>query len=98
MVSLARRPTRAFDMRIASVIIADCVPMTIFVTALSSIAYAHPPFLDTPIAATLKHETENALLVNDGDKYYWLPKNLTENNGDGKFTILEWLAIEKGIV
>ena len=39
-----------------------------------------------------------AVLVNDGDKDYWLPKSLTENNGDGTFTIPEWLAIEKGIV
>lgn len=46
----------------------------------------------------LKHETENAFLVNDGDKDYWLPKKLTEDNGDGTFTIPEWLAIEKGIV
>ena len=40
----------------------------------------------------------NAFLVNDGDKDYWLPKKLTEDNGDGTFAILEWLAIEKGIV
>jgi hypothetical protein len=49
-------------------------------------------------AATLKHETESAYLVNDGDKDYWLPKKLTEDNGDGTFTIPEWLAVEKGIV
>ena len=49
-------------------------------------------------AATLKHETDNAYLVNDGDKDYWLPKKLTEDNGDGTFTIPEWLAVEKGIV
>jgi hypothetical protein len=39
-----------------------------------------------------------AVLVNDGDKDYWLPKSLAENNRDGTFTIPEWLAIEKGIV
>jgi hypothetical protein len=49
-------------------------------------------------SATLKHETENAYLVNDGDKDYWLPKSMTENNGDGTFTIPEWMAIEPGIV
>ena len=49
-------------------------------------------------AGTLKHETDNAFLVNDGDKDYWLPKKLTEDNGDGTFTLPEWLAIEKGIV
>lgn len=50
-------------------------------------------------AAALKHETEKAFLVNDGDKDFWLPKGMTENNNnDGTFTIPEWLAIEKGIV
>lgn len=49
-------------------------------------------------SATLKHETEGAFLVTDGDNDYWLPKKLTENNGDGTFTLPEWLAVEKGIV
>ncbi len=49
-------------------------------------------------AAELKHETEKAFLVNDGKKDHWLPKGMTENNGDGTFTLPEWLAIEKGIV
>jgi hypothetical protein len=49
-------------------------------------------------AAVLKHETDNSLFVNDGDKDFWLPKKLTEDNGDGTFTIPEWLAVEKGIV
>ena len=48
--------------------------------------------------AELKHETANAYLVNDGDNDYWLPKKLIENNGDGTFTIPEWLAVDKGIV
>ncbi len=49
-------------------------------------------------AATLKHQTENAFLVSDGDKDYWLPKKMTEDNNDGTFTIPEWLAVEKEIV
>lgn len=49
-------------------------------------------------AGVLKYETELAFLVNDGDKDYWLPKAKTEDNGDGTFTLPEWLAIEKGIV
>lgn len=49
-------------------------------------------------AATLKHETDAAFLVTDGIKDYWLPKSMTENNGDGTFTLPEWLAVEKGIV
>lgn len=48
--------------------------------------------------AELKHETEMAYLVTDGDKDYWLPKSMTENNGDGTFTLPQWLAEEKGIV
>jgi hypothetical protein len=49
-------------------------------------------------AATLKHETDGAFLVNDGDNDFCLPKKLTEDNGDGTFTLPEWLAVEKGIV
>lgn len=50
------------------------------------------------IEATLKHETDAAYLVNDGETDAWLPKSLTENNGDGTFTIPEWLGIDKGLV
>jgi hypothetical protein len=57
---------------------------------------ADPKLFD--FAGTLKHETEKAFLVTDGTKDYWLPKGMTENNGDGTFTIPEWLAVEKGIV
>ena len=49
-------------------------------------------------SAELKNETDRAFLVNGGDKDFWLPKRFTENNGDGTFTIPEWLAIERGIV
>ncbi|HKM80222.1 MAG TPA: hypothetical protein VJY15_04605 [Candidatus Acidoferrum sp.] len=49
-------------------------------------------------AATLKYETENAFRVTGGVQNYRRPKKITEDNGDGTFTILEWLAIEKGIV
>jgi hypothetical protein len=59
-------------------------------------AMSDPKLLD--FAATLKHETENAYLVNDGDKDYWLPKALTEDNGDGTFTIPHWMAYEKGLI
>lgn len=48
-------------------------------------------------SGTLKRETASALLVNDGTRDVWLPKSLTEDNGDGTFTVPEWLAIEKGI-
>jgi hypothetical protein len=50
------------------------------------------------ITAKLKHETAAAYLVNDGNRDAWLPKSMTENNGDGTFTIPEWLAIDKELV
>lgn len=50
------------------------------------------------LTADLKHETDKAFLVTDGDKDVWLPKSLVENNGDGTFTMPEWLAIDKELV
>ncbi len=53
------------------------------------------------IDAALVYETEEAfLLAPDGDetKKDWVPKSKVENNGDGTFTMPEWLAIEKGFV
>lgn len=49
-------------------------------------------------AGTLKRETANAYLINDGDNDHWFPKSLTEDNRDGTFTIPSWLAVDKGIV
>lgn len=49
-------------------------------------------------AATLRHETEKAYLLNDGFKDVWLPKSHTEDNGDGTWTVPQWLAGEKGLV
>lgn len=46
----------------------------------------------------LKHETDSAFLVFDGFRSVWLPKSQTENNGDGTFTVPQWLAEEKGLV
>ena len=43
-------------------------------------------------AATLKHETENGLLVNDGDKDFWLPKKLTKEEEK----LLRQIAESKG--
>lgn len=45
----------------------------------------------------LKHETDDAYLVYDGEKEVWLPKSLTEQEGD-IFIIPEWLAIREDIV
>ena len=49
-------------------------------------------------AAIKKHETDKAILLNDGTKDVWLPKSQVQDNGDGTFTIPAWLAEEKELV
>jgi hypothetical protein len=44
------------------------------------------------IAAEVRGETEKAWRLYDGAKTEWVPKSLVEDNGDGTFTMLEWLA------
>lgn len=48
-------------------------------------------------AAELRHETQNAYLVHDGEKEVWLPKSKTERDGN-TYIVPEWLAAEKGLV
>lgn len=55
-----------------------------------------PKLID--IAAELRHETEKAFLLFDGDKEGWVAKSLVEDNGDGTFTMPEWLAKDKGFI
>lgn len=50
------------------------------------------------IAVQVKHETEKAILVNDGTEDIWLPKSQCEMNPDGTVTMPEWLAHEKGLI
>lgn len=51
------------------------------------------------IAADLKVETERAYLLDAGiDEPAWVPKSQVENNGDGTFTMPEWLAEDKGLI
>lgn len=50
------------------------------------------------ISAQLKHETPKAFLLYDGSREEWVSKSLVENNGDGTFTMPEWLAQEKGFI
>lgn len=46
----------------------------------------------------LVHQTEKAFLLDiDGTKA-WVAKSQCEDNGDGTFTIPEYVAIEKGWV
>ena len=50
------------------------------------------------IAAELRHETDRAFLISDGDKTVWLPKFMVEDNDDGTFAMPEWLAQEKELI
>lgn len=48
------------------------------------------------MAAKIKAETDKAWLLNDGTREEWVPKSQVEDNGDGTFTMPQWLAEEKG--
>ena len=51
------------------------------------------------IAATIRHETEKAYLLDIGeDEPVWFAKSQIEDNGDGTFAMPEWLAQEKGAI
>lgn len=50
------------------------------------------------LAAEVKSETEKAFQLFDGDKTAWVPKSQVEDNGDGTFTMPEWLAKDKGFI
>lgn len=50
------------------------------------------------IAADVLHETEKAWLISDGGEAVWVPKSQVEDNGDGTFTMPEWLARAKGFI
>ena len=43
-------------------------------------------------------ETDKAIRLSDGIKTEWVPKSQVEDNGDGTFTMPEWLAKEKGFI
>lgn len=62
------------------------------------------------VAAICRYETNQAFLLADGrteikkgdtvpsELKVWVPKSQVEDNGDGTFTMPEWLAIEKGFI
>jgi hypothetical protein len=50
------------------------------------------------IAAVVRGETDLAWRLFDGRAVAWLPKSQVEDNGDGTFTMPEWLAKEKGFI
>ena len=55
-----------------------------------------PELID--IAAEIKAETERAYRLYDGSKTEWVPKSQVEKNGDGTFTMPQWLAKDKGFI
>ena len=52
----------------------------------------------TDIAAEIRGESEKAVRLFDGVNTEWVPKSQVENNGDGTFTMPEWLAQDKGFI
>lgn len=49
--------------------------------------------------AVVRHETGDAFLLDVGkESNIWLPKSLTQDNGDGTFTVPRWFAEKKEIV
>lgn len=52
----------------------------------------------TDIAAQIKIDRPKAWLLDDGVTEAWVPKSLVEDNGDGTFTMPEWVAKQKGFI
>lgn len=55
-----------------------------------------PKLID--IAAEKRAETPKGIQIYDGATTAWLPKSQVEDNGDGTFTMPEWLAKDKGLI
>jgi hypothetical protein len=50
------------------------------------------------IAGEKRGETDKAIRIYDGARTEWVPKQYVEDNGDGTFTMEEWIAREKGFI
>jgi len=50
------------------------------------------------IAAQIKGETPKAYRLFDGSKTEWVAKSQVEDNGDGTFSMPDWVAKEKGFI
>jgi hypothetical protein len=50
------------------------------------------------VAAEVRGETERAWRLHDGVRTEWVPKSQVEDNGDGTFSMPEWLARDKGFM
>lgn len=46
----------------------------------------------------IKGETPKAYKITDGVKTVWVPKSQVEHDGNGVFTMPEWLAKEKELI
>ena len=50
------------------------------------------------IALDIVRETEDAYLVSNGKREFWLPKSQATDNEDGTFDVEDWLAYKEGLV
>jgi len=50
------------------------------------------------ISGEKRAESEKAFQIYDGARTEWVPKSQVEDNGDGTFTMPEWLAKDKGFI
>lgn len=57
---------------------------------------SNPRLID--ISGEIRAETEKAFQIFDGARTEWVPKSQVEDNGDGTFTMPEWLAKDKGFI
>lgn len=49
------------------------------------------------VEAEIVRETDRAWLLDIEGEEVWLPKSQVKDNGDGTFTVPEWLAMERGL-
>lgn len=50
------------------------------------------------IEAEIKHSTDSALKLYDGKTTCWVSRHLVTDNGNGTFTMPEWVAKDKGLI
>ncbi len=50
------------------------------------------------IRAEARAETQKAFQLYDGKRTAWVPKSQVEDNGDGTYTMPEWLATNSGFI
>lgn len=50
------------------------------------------------VALDLIRATDDAYLVSNGDRKFWLPKSQATDNEDGTFDVEDWLAYKEGLV